>query len=116
MTTPNSAPYAILTTTTDSEAAADELADRVIGERLAACAQVYAVRSVYRWEGRVERAREWRIDFKTRGELVPELAALVGELHDYDTPEIVAVPVVAGSPAYLEWVGEQTRGAGTSAG
>ncbi|MFJ4879486.1 divalent-cation tolerance protein CutA [Streptomyces sp. NPDC088745] len=102
-------PYAVLTTTADSEAGAAELADRVIGERLAACAQVYPVRSVYRWQGAVERATEWRIDFKTRGELLPELTARIGELHDYDTPEVVAVPVVAGSPAYLEWVTEQTR-------
>ncbi len=106
---PPATPYAVLTTTTDSEAGAAELADRVIGERLAACAQVYPVQSVYRWQGAVERAREWRIDFKTRGELLSELTALIGELHGYDTPEVVAVPVVAGSPAYLEWVADQTR-------
>ncbi|CAM5455247.1 divalent cation tolerance protein [Streptomyces spiroverticillatus] len=114
MTTSNPTPYTVLTTTADSEDKAGELADRVIGERLAACAQVYPVRSVYRWEGKVERAQEWRIDFKTRGDLIPELTARIAELHDYDTPEIIAVPVLAGSPAYLDWIGEQTRYAGAS--
>ncbi|WP_433543995.1 divalent-cation tolerance protein CutA (plasmid) [Streptomyces sp. CA-294286] len=100
--------YAVVTTTTDDEGKAHTLAARAVDERLAACAQVYPVASVYRWEGAVERAQEWRIDFKTRGELVAALAACLGEWHDYDTPEVVAVPVVAGSTAYLDWVSAQT--------
>jgi periplasmic divalent cation tolerance protein len=106
------APFAVVTTTTDAEDKAHALAARAVDERLAACAQVYPVASVYRWEGAVERAQEWRIDFKTRGELVDALAVRLGELHDYDTPEVIAVPVVAGGPAYLEWVSAQTAGAG----
>ncbi|MFD3513444.1 divalent-cation tolerance protein CutA [Streptomyces sp. NPDC058657] len=100
--------HAVLTTTTDTEAKAQALAGEVIGERLAACAQVYPVSSVYRWQGEVVRAQEWRVDLKTRGDLVERLTARIGELHDYDTPEIVAVPVTAGSPDYLEWVSAQT--------
>ncbi|GHF38562.1 divalent-cation tolerance protein CutA [Streptomyces morookaense] len=102
--------YAVVTTTADAEAKARFLAAEVIGDRLAACAQVYPVSSVYRWEGKVEQAQEWRVDFKTRGELVERLAERIGELHDYDTPEIIAVPVVAGSAGYLAWVGDETRG------
>ncbi|MEU8892257.1 divalent-cation tolerance protein CutA [Streptomyces sp. NPDC048442] len=102
--------YAVLTTTTDAEDKAYALAARAVEDQLAACAQVFPVSSVYRWQGAVERAQEWRIDFKTRGDLVAELARRIGELHDYDTPEIIAVPVTAGSPAYLEWVSAQTRG------
>ncbi|MFF0739612.1 divalent-cation tolerance protein CutA [Streptomyces sp. NPDC004111] len=102
--------YAVLTTTTDTEEKAGALADAVVGERLAACAQICPVSSVYRWEGAVVRGQEWRVDFKTRGDLVARLAARVGELHDYDTPEVVVVPVTDGSAAYLEWVSAETAG------
>lgn len=106
--TPTRPAHAVLTTTTDAEEKAQALATEVIEEQLAACAQVYPVSSVYRWQGEVVREQEWRIDFKTRGELVDRLTARIDELHDYDTPEIIAVPVTAGSPAYLEWVSAQT--------
>ncbi|MGW1073233.1 divalent-cation tolerance protein CutA [Streptomyces sp. NPDC002537] len=102
--------HAVVTTTTDAEEAARTLAAELIDERLAACAQVYPISSVYRWEGKVEQAQEWRVDFKTRGDLVNQLAARIGELHAYETPEIIAVPVVAGSAAYLSWVTDETRG------
>ncbi|GAA3820867.1 divalent-cation tolerance protein CutA [Streptomyces phyllanthi] len=101
--------YAMVITTTDAEEKARSLASEVIDERLAACAQVYAIASVYRWEGRVEQEQEWRIDFKTRGDLVEKLARRIGELHDYDTPEVIALPIVSGSPAYLGWVTAQTQ-------
>ncbi|WP_116215620.1 divalent-cation tolerance protein CutA [Streptomyces olivoreticuli] len=107
MTTP---PYALVTTTTDAEVKARTLAADVIGSRLAACAQIHPVSSVYRWEGRVEHAQEWRVDFKTRGDLVDELAARLGELHDYETPEIIAVPLLGGSADYLAWISAETRG------
>jgi periplasmic divalent cation tolerance protein len=107
MTTPE---YAVVTTTTDEEEKARSLASEVINGRLAACAQVYPISSVYRWEGKVEQEREWRIDFKTRGNLVERLAERIGELHDYNTPEIIAVPVHSGSAAYLSWVTAETQG------
>ncbi|MGW2369525.1 divalent-cation tolerance protein CutA [Streptomyces sp. NPDC001667] len=107
MTTPE---HAVVTTTTDTEPKAHHLATEVINARLAACAQIYPVSSVYHWEGKVEQAREWRIDFKTRASLVAVLSDRIAELHDYDTPEVVAVPVVGGGAAYLGWVTEETAG------
>ncbi|RLU99294.1 cytochrome C biogenesis protein [Streptomyces griseocarneus] len=106
MTTPE---YAVVTTTTDTEKKARALAAELVGERLAACAQVYPIQSVYRWEGKVEQSEEWRLDLKTRAELVESLSARIGELHDYDVPEIIAVPVVAGGASYLGWVTEETQ-------
>ncbi|MDO0928016.1 divalent-cation tolerance protein CutA [Streptomyces sp. TG1A-8] len=100
--------YAVVTTTHDAEDKAHALAAAVIEGRLAACAQIYPVTSVYRWRGRVAGGREWRVDFKTRGDLVAELTALIRERHDYDTPEIVAVPVLSGSPEYLTWITDET--------
>lgn len=100
---------AVVTTTTDREDKARALATGVVEGGLAACAQVYPIGSVYRWEGKVESAREWRIDFKTRSALVDELTAFVVGKHDYDTPEIIAVPVTGGHAAYLDWVAAETR-------
>ncbi|MCA6093815.1 divalent-cation tolerance protein CutA [Streptomyces sp. SCA3-4] len=101
--------YAIVTTTTDSEDKARALAAGVVDGGLAACAQLYPIASVYRWEGKVESGREWRLDFKTRTALVDELTAFVVARHDYDTPEVVVVPVTGGHTAYLDWVAEETR-------
>ncbi|MFJ8429773.1 divalent-cation tolerance protein CutA [Kitasatospora sp. NPDC094019] len=98
----------VVTTTHDEEAKARALAAEVVRARLAACAQVYPVRSVYWWDGEVQDTAEWRTDFKTRGELADALVEFIGERHEYDTPEVVAVPVVTGSPAYLEWVRAET--------
>ncbi|MEO3976008.1 divalent-cation tolerance protein CutA [Streptomyces sp. CAU 1734] len=105
---PASPGHVVLTTTANSEEKAAALAEAAVGERLAACAQIHPVASVYRWEGEVEHEREWRIDFKTRGELTRALSAFITERHDYKTPEIIAVPVVAGSAAYLSWLTAET--------
>ncbi|MFJ1708784.1 divalent-cation tolerance protein CutA [Kitasatospora sp. NPDC088346] len=100
----------VVTTTYDDEAKARALAGAVVRERLAACAQVYPVRSVFRWDGEVRDCAEWRVDFKTRAELFERLAAFIGGRHGYDVPEVVAVPVAAGSADYLAWVVGETTG------
>ncbi|MFF2044966.1 divalent-cation tolerance protein CutA [Kitasatospora sp. NPDC058170] len=98
----------VVTTTHEDEAKARALAAAVVRERLAACAQVHQVRSVYWWDGEVRDAAEWRIDFKTRAGLFDRLAAFVAERHEYETPELIAVPVTAGSADYLGWVATET--------
>ncbi|WP_371479996.1 divalent-cation tolerance protein CutA [Kitasatospora sp. NBC_00315] len=98
----------VVTTTHDTEVRAQALASAVVRERLAACAQLYPVGSVYRWDGELRTESEWRIDFKTRAELGDRLAEFIAEHHTYDTPEIVGVPVVTGSAAYLDWVNAAT--------
>ncbi|MGW4890940.1 divalent-cation tolerance protein CutA [Kitasatospora sp. NPDC004240] len=107
------AEFVVVTTTHESEAKARELAGAAVRERLAACAQCYPVRSVYWWEGEVRDEAEWRVDLKTRAELTGPLTAFLSERHDYDTPEVVAVPVIAGSPDYLAWVAAETGPADT---
>ncbi len=82
----------------------------LVQERLAACGQVVEdIRSVYRWEDQVEDEREARVHLHTRAGLVPALAARVAQLHDYDVPCVVALPVAGGLPAYLDWVLAETR-------
>ncbi|GLZ10943.1 divalent cation tolerance protein [Actinomadura sp. NBRC 104425] len=102
--------YVQVTTTTDSRQEAADLAKSAVSERLAACAQLVGpIASTYWWEGEIETAEEWMVVFKTTDERFDELATLITEVHSYDTPEIIATPVVAGSMDYLAWVTEQTE-------
>lgn len=101
--------YVQVTTTTDSRQEAADLARSAVTERLAACAQLVGpIASTYWWEGEIEAAEEWMVLFKTTAARFEELAAHIAEQHSYDTPEIIATPVVAGSGDYLAWIGEQT--------
>ncbi|MEV6164006.1 divalent-cation tolerance protein CutA [Streptomyces sp. NPDC052052] len=96
-------------TTTDSEDKAHSLAQGVVEARLAACVQIAApVISVYRWQDTIETTREWQLLFKTTAERYDELEAHLLAAHDYETPEIVAIPVVRGSARYLDWVSAET--------
>ncbi|MGY1813951.1 divalent-cation tolerance protein CutA [Blastococcus sp. SYSU D00820] len=82
----------------------------LVEERLAACGQhVTAVRSVYRWDGAVHDEPEARVALHTRRSLVPEIVARADELHPYDVPCVIALPLVAGNPAYLAWLAAETR-------
>lgn len=86
------------------------LARTLVEERLIACANlVDGVRSIYRWEGRIEEAGEALAILKTTAERVEALQARILELHPYDVPEILAVPVSGGAEAYLDWVGASVR-------
>jgi periplasmic divalent cation tolerance protein len=94
-----------VTTTLPDRAAAERLATVVVEERLAACAQVHGpISSTYRWEGAIERSTEWFCHLKTTAARQPELQARVRELHPYEVPEIIAVPILDGNPDYLSWI------------
>jgi periplasmic divalent cation tolerance protein len=96
-------------TTTGTRAEADAIAQAVVEARLAACVQVVGpVTSRYWWDGAVEVAEEWLCLVKTTADRYPELEAAIRQCHSYDEPEIVALPVVAGSRSYLDWVTRET--------
>jgi periplasmic divalent cation tolerance protein len=97
-------------TTTEKREDAERLAERAVSERLAACAQVIGpIHSTYRWQGKIERAEEWLCLMKTRPALYDALEAAIKEIHPYSVPEILAVPVVAGSADYLAWMRAELR-------
>ncbi|GAB3191653.1 divalent-cation tolerance protein CutA [Geodermatophilus arenarius] len=82
----------------------------LVEERLAACGhQLAAIRSVYRWAGEVHDDPEARVALHTRAALVPAIVARTAELHPYDVPCVIALPLVGGGPDYLRWVVAETR-------
>ncbi|MFJ8647339.1 divalent-cation tolerance protein CutA [Streptomyces sp. NPDC093546] len=96
-------------TTTDSAEKAEELARGAVEARLAACAQISGpVTSVYHWKNAIETSQEWQVFFKTTEACYDALEAHLVAAHDYDTPEIIAMPVVQGSTGYLAWLRQET--------
>ena len=90
-------------------AAAEKLADALVQKRVAACVNILApCRSVYRWKGAVQHDEEHPVLIKTTRESYAALEAAIREAHPYELPEIVAVPIERGLPAYLEWVAAET--------
>eukprot|EP00727_Mastigamoeba_balamuthi_P010408 m51a1_g5990 hypothetical protein (123) ;mRNA; r:277096-277464 len=99
----------VVMVTAPSEAVAADIASALVRAGLAACATlVPGVRSVYVWEGKLCDDAEVQLLVKTRAELVARVEAKVRELHPYKVPEIIALPVVAGSAPYLQWIAETT--------
>jgi periplasmic divalent cation tolerance protein len=97
--------------TVGSAAEGDRIAHALVEEKLAACVnRLPAIQSIYRWEGKVEQSAEELLVIKTKKALFPALEKRVRELHSYTVPEIIALPIVAGSEPYLDWLGEQTSG------
>jgi periplasmic divalent cation tolerance protein len=101
-----------VTTTLPDRETAHRLGRRLVEERLAACAQVVGpVSSVYWWQGEVESAGEWYCHLKTTASRVEDLITRIRELHPYETPEIVALPVAEGDEAYLRWIADSVADA-----
>lgn len=101
--------FALVLTTLPEAADAAAFAQALVDERLAACVNLLPLmESVYRWQGAVERERERQVVIKTSRPRIDALWQRVRELHPYDMPEFVVLPVVDGSPEYLRWLGEST--------
>ena len=99
----------VVVTAADAEWLAG-LTRTLVEERLAACGHVIpAIRSVYRWEGAVHDEGEARVGLHTRRSLVPIIVERTAELHPYDVPCVIALPLVGGDPAYLGWLAAETR-------
>ena len=89
---------------------AERIAKALLEARLAACVNITSeLKSFFWWEGKVEEASEVLMFIKTRAELLDELIDKVKELHPYEVPEVIALPVTAGSSNYLAWVKEETK-------
>jgi periplasmic divalent cation tolerance protein len=95
----------VVLTTCDSQEQAGRLARHLIEHRLAACVNILpAARSVYRWKDQIEEAAEFVLVIKSRRDVFQKLREAIAHLHTYEVPEIIALPVVDGSEAYLNWL------------
>ena len=102
--------YVQIITTTNSRESANQIAEKLVGEKLAACAQVSGpITSVYQWKGKIERDEEFYCVIKTRKDLYPEVEKTIKAVHSYEVPEIIALPILEGSPAYLDWITEVVK-------
>ena len=100
--------FIVVLVTAGSTAEGDRLARALVEERFAACVnRIQSIRSVYRWQGKVEENEEELLIIKSTRNLFAGLERRVRELHSYSVPEIVALPIVEGSQGYLEWLREQ---------
>jgi periplasmic divalent cation tolerance protein len=101
--------FVIVLTTLPADADAVAVAEALIGARVAACVNLLPVmESIYRWEGRIERERERQLVIKTSRLQVDALWERLRDLHPYEVPEFVVVPIVDGHQAYLRWIAEST--------
>src|SRR4030042_5753262 len=103
--------YIQVVTTTEKKEDAHRIARSVVERRLAGCVQVIGpITSTYRWKEAIETAEEGMCVIKNRKDLYLELEKSIREVHPYEVPEILAVPVAEGSKDYLEWLGNEIKG------
>jgi len=99
----------VVLVTASSKSEAVKISKRLLEKKLAACINLVSpVESSYWWKGKMEKSREVLLIIKTRKSLVKKLVSAVRAVHSYTVPEIIALPVVAGSRDYLEWIDENT--------
>lgn len=103
--------YVLVYVTAASREQAVSLGRALVEDRLAACANIIpAMTSLYWWEGAIQEDSEAVLVAKTRADLADAVVAKVRALHTYSVPCVVCLPIVAGNPAFLDWIGAETRG------
>jgi periplasmic divalent cation tolerance protein len=102
--------FILVQTTVAQKEDAERIAKAVTMERLSACAQVEGpITSLYWWKGTLETAVEWKCTFKTANRLFDQIANRIKTIHPYETPEIIAIPILNGSAEYLTWLEEELQ-------
>ena len=103
--------YYLVLSTIDSTKTAENIAHRIVEERLAACVNIIPdITSVHKWEGELEHTMESLLVIKSTQECLPRLIDRIKELHPYELPEVIALPGEGGHPAYLNWIASSTSG------
>jgi periplasmic divalent cation tolerance protein len=108
---PDGAPaYLVLLVTTSNSEESHRIAAELLNKRKAACVNIMPeVNSLFWWEGELDSAHENLLIIKTRASLLNEIVTLVSQIHSYDVPEIIALPIVGGNQDYLDWVGREVE-------
>lgn len=101
--------YGVVLVTTASQTEGEAVASALVEAKLAACVSLLPVQSIYTWQGKIHCEQEWQLIIKTNLTQFPALSAKIKELHSYEVPEIIALPIVSGSQSYLNWIGENVK-------
>jgi len=97
-------------TTISSIRDAEKISEVLIREKIAACVQIAgSIKSFYPWKGKIEKAKEWVCIIKTRKKLYKRVEKKIKEIHPYEIPEIIVIPIVEGSRDYLRWLSNETK-------
>jgi periplasmic divalent cation tolerance protein len=100
--------HTIIISTVADQATAELIARRVLQQRLAACINIIpGVTSIYRWQGEIEKSSELILLIKSRADHIDAITETIRSLHPYQLPEIIALPLTAGLPAYFDWIDNQ---------
>jgi len=102
--------HVVIYITTGSESEAEKIGHTLVEEKLVACSNIISpIRSIYSWQGKICDDKEALMMLKTKKELFKQIIKRVEELHSYDVPEIIAIPIIDGSSKYLSWINEETK-------
>jgi periplasmic divalent cation tolerance protein len=101
--------YGVILVTAPSQPEAEMIAETLLQEKLAACVTILPVQSVYRWQGDIHNDQEWQLLIKSDLDQFAELEIKIRQIHPYEVPEIIALPIVAGSQPYLNWISQQVE-------
>jgi periplasmic divalent cation tolerance protein len=102
----------VILVTAASKKECRKIAKHLVESKLAACVNItQPIESIYHWEGKIARDREYQLFIKSTRELFPEIKTAISKLHSYHTPEIICLPIIEGSRNYLQWVGDSVKSA-----
>jgi periplasmic divalent cation tolerance protein len=101
--------YGLVLVTASSQSQGEAIAQALLQFKLAACVSLMPIRSLYTWNGEVHNEAEWQLMIKTDLRNFSQIEAKVRELHSYEVPEVIALPIVMGSQPYLSWISEQVN-------
>jgi periplasmic divalent cation tolerance protein len=100
--------YIQVLTTTETKETSEKIAETLVDKRMAGCVQIIGpITSIYRWKGKIEKAKERLCQIKTKRELYSEVEETILQMHTYEMPEIVSIPIIAGSKKYLQWLNSE---------
>ena len=109
MITKDASSYCLVMVTVADSEEGKKIAQALLTEKLAACISMTPVESFYTWQEKINHDREWQLFIKTRFNLFSQVAEKIQTLHSYDVPEIIALPILAGSQPYLNWIADSTK-------
>jgi len=101
--------YGVVLVTAGSQQEAEAIGISLVKSHLAACVNIVPINSIYTWQGELHQEQEWQLLIKTNLSQFQTLETKIRELHSYEVPEIIALPIVSGSQPYLQWISEQLQ-------